>query len=86
MRTLAFWLIATTLAPAAGVAFLALLRIGIARQERASSLTAKPRGLSAALARRVLGLHAEPPCRASQVRSGWRERVPSTRGRKPGTP
>ncbi len=40
---------------------LAVLRIGIRRLDRAASLTCQPPGLSAALARRVLGLHARKP-------------------------
>ena len=39
---------------------LALLRAGIRRQDR-GSLTRRPPGLSASLARRVLGLHASLP-------------------------
>jgi hypothetical protein len=39
---------------------LAVLRAGIHRQDRVS-LTSRPPGLSAALARRVLGLHASLP-------------------------
>jgi hypothetical protein len=40
------------------VILLAVLRAGIRRQERAASLTCRPRGFSAAVARRVLGLYA----------------------------
>jgi hypothetical protein len=40
---------------------LAVLRAGIRHQDRASSLTSRPPGFSAALARRVLGLHASLP-------------------------
>ena len=39
---------------------LVVLRVGIRRQDR-GSLTSRPSGLSAALARRVLGLHASLP-------------------------
>ena len=39
---------------------LAVLRAGIRRQDR-GSLTRRPPGLSASLARRVLGLHASLP-------------------------
>ena len=46
---------------------LAVLRAGIRRQERAASLTCQPAGLSAALARRVLGLHALKPADTSGV-------------------
>ena len=46
---------------AATVILLALLRAGIRRQERATSLASEPRGLSAAIARRVLGLYASQP-------------------------
>ena len=41
---------------------LAVLRAGIRRQDR-GSLTRRPPGLSASLARRVLGLHASLPGR-----------------------
>ena len=37
------------------------LTIGIHRQEHAASLTHRPRSISAALARRVLGLHTPGP-------------------------
>jgi heme A synthase len=46
---------------AAAVILLALLTAGIRRQERAASLASEPRGLSAAIARRVLGLYASAP-------------------------
>ncbi len=42
---------------------LTVLRAGIWRQERAASLTCRPRGLSAAIARRVFGLYAHLPDR-----------------------
>jgi hypothetical protein len=51
---------------------LAILRAGIRQQKRAGSLDCQPPGISAALARRVLGLHAHlaaPPARyASRTR------------------
>lgn len=50
-----------TALPLAFVVLLALLCAGIRRQERAASLTCQPRSLSAALARRVLGLHVYRP-------------------------
>jgi len=43
---------------------LAVLRAGVWRQEHAASLTCRPRGLSAAIARRVFGLYAHLPERA----------------------
>ena len=46
---------------AAAVILLALLRAGIRHQERAASLASEPCGLSAAIARRVLGLYASAP-------------------------
>ena len=46
------------------VALLAVLRAGIWQQERAGSLTRRPRGLSAAIARRVFALSARLPERA----------------------
>ena len=51
---------------------LAVLRAGIWRQERAASLTCRPRGLSAAIARRVFGLYAHLPERAVHRPSGSR--------------
>ena len=46
------------------VLLLAVLRAGIRQQERAGSLTRRPRGLSAAIARRLCCLHARLPERA----------------------
>jgi hypothetical protein len=43
---------------------LAVLRAGIRQQEHAGSLTCRPRGLSAAITRRVCCLHARLPERA----------------------
>jgi hypothetical protein len=43
---------------------LAVLRAGVWRQERAASLACRPRGISAAIARRVFGLYAHLPDRA----------------------
>lgn len=43
------------------IAMLAILRAGIRRQERAACFTCHPRGLSTAIARRVLGLYAHGP-------------------------
>jgi hypothetical protein len=40
---------------------LAVLRAGTWQQQRAASLTCRPRGLSAAIARRVFGLYAHRP-------------------------
>lgn len=40
---------------------LIVVTVGIHRQEHAASLTHRPRSLSAALARRVLGLHTPGP-------------------------
>ncbi len=45
---------------------LAVLRAGIRRQDRAASLTCQPSGVSAALARRVLGPHARKPADADR--------------------
>jgi cytochrome c oxidase assembly factor CtaG len=44
---------------------LAVLRAGVWRQERAASLTSRPRGLSTAIARRVFGLYAHLPERTA---------------------
>jgi hypothetical protein len=46
------------------VVLLAVLRAGIRQQEDAGSLTRRPRGLSAAITRRVCCLHARLPERA----------------------
>jgi hypothetical protein len=51
-------LAAASLLAAAGSLFLMLIRIGIARQERVGSLITRPRGICAALTRRILSLHA----------------------------
>jgi hypothetical protein len=42
-------------------AVLALVIVGIHREERRSGLTREPRGLPRTLARWVLGSHADPP-------------------------
>jgi len=47
---------------------LAILRAGIRRQRRTASLTCQPPGLSAALARRVLGLYARTAVTSDQCR------------------
>ncbi len=86
MTTPTFWLLATTIVAITVVAFLAFLRTGIARQERSTTLTTRPRGLTAALARRILGMHAEPPRPASRPRPRQRERAHSAHSRKAGTP
>jgi predicted secreted protein len=52
------------------VVLLAVLRAGIRQQEDAGSLTRRPRGLSAAITRRLCGLHACLPERAVDARSG----------------
>jgi hypothetical protein len=44
---------------------LAVLRAGVWRQERAASLTSRPRGLSTAIARHVFGLYAHLPERTA---------------------
>jgi hypothetical protein len=51
------------------VVLLAVLRAGIFQQERAGSLTCRPRRLSAAIARRVFGLHVRLPQRAGGHRA-----------------
>ena len=43
------------------VVLLAILRVGIWRQERAGSLACRPPGLCAAITRRVCGLYANFP-------------------------
>ena len=49
---------------------LAVLRAGIAQQQRAGSLTRQPRGLSAAISRRVCGLGARLPERDADRPAG----------------
>lgn len=51
------------------VTLLAVLRAGTWQQEHAGSLTRRPRGLSAAIARRVFGLHARLPERNGDRRA-----------------
>ena len=51
------------------VVLLAVLRAGIRQQEDAGSLTRRPRGLSAAITRRLCCLHACLPERAIGCRS-----------------
>ena len=53
---------------------LTVLRAGIWRQERAASLTCRPRGLSAAIARRVFGLYAHLPDRTASPAAQSRHR------------
>lgn len=50
------------------IAMLAILRAGIRRQERAACFTCRPRGLSTAIARRVLGLYARGPGASDRCR------------------
>ena len=65
---------------------LAVLRAGIRRLDRAASLTCHPPGLSAALARRVLGLYARGPASVDQCRDGECERPLVTNGKRWPTP
>ena len=50
---------------------LAVLRAGVWRQEHAASLACRPRGLSAAIARRVFGLYAYLPDEAEDPAAGF---------------
>jgi hypothetical protein len=59
MKTILIGLTATVIT--AFAVLLAVLRAGIWQQERAGSLTRRPRGLSAAISRRVCGLYAQLP-------------------------
>ena len=52
------------------VVLLAVLRAGIRQQERAGSLTRRPRRLSAAISRRVCGLYARLPEQEADQRAG----------------
>jgi hypothetical protein len=51
-------LLASAIIIGAGAAFLLIVRIGIWRQEHAGSLATRPGRLSAAIASRVMDLHA----------------------------
>ena len=69
-------LILTGLALAVIVVFvtlLAVLRAGIRRQHRATSLTCQPPSLTASVARRVLGLYARTPDTADRRAPAHRE-------------
>jgi hypothetical protein len=52
------------------VIFLAVIQVGIWQQERAASLDQCPRGLSAAISRRVLGLYVRRPERVADRPAG----------------
>lgn len=69
-----------------GLTFLILVRAGIGRQERAASLASRPRGLAAALTRRVLDLHASPPGTPRQRRNEGADAGRRSRGTRSGTP
>ena len=64
---------------------LAVLRAGVWRQERAASLACRPRGLSAAIARRVFGLYAYLPDEAEDPAVGPGTRMTSRHWRPAGT-
>jgi hypothetical protein len=55
---------------AAIVILLAVLRLGTWQQEHAGSLDQRPRGLSAAIARRVFGLYVRRPERIADRSAG----------------
>jgi len=59
MRTILIGLASTTIIAIA--ILLAILQAGIRQQERAGSLAFRPPGLSAALARRIFGMHSDLP-------------------------
>jgi hypothetical protein len=86
MNAISFWLAAAAIVPGADIAFLIMLRIGIAQQKNASSLASRPHALSASLARRLLALHACPPGRAGQGRDQAAERPHSPQPTRSGTP
>ena len=65
MRTILAALVVTAIS--AIVILLAVVRAGIRQQEDAGSLTRRPRGLNAAITRRVCCLHARLPERASRL-------------------
>jgi hypothetical protein len=52
------------------VFLLAVLRLGTWQQEHAGSLDQRPRGLSAAISRRVFGLYVRRPERAADRSAG----------------
>jgi hypothetical protein len=68
MRTILAGLTVTVIV--AFVVLLAALRAGVRQQERAGSLDRRPRGLSAALARRVFGLYVRRPQRSAGHQTG----------------
>jgi hypothetical protein len=55
---------------AAIVFLLAILRLGTWQQEHAGSLDQRPRGLSAAISRRVFGLYVRRPERVADRSAG----------------
>jgi hypothetical protein len=67
---LVFLSIVLCISSTALVTMLALLAVGIWRQERAASFAREPAGLCASLARRVLGLYVRLPGRADSGGSG----------------
>jgi hypothetical protein len=66
---------------AAIVILLAVLRLGVSQQEHAGSLDRRPRGLSAAISRRVFGLYVGRPERAADRPAGLAKcgGIPSSR-------
>jgi hypothetical protein len=61
MGTILISLASTTIIAIATL--LVLLQAGIRQQERAGSIASRPPGLSAALARRIFGMHSDLPTR-----------------------
>jgi hypothetical protein len=68
MRTILVSFTVTVIA--AIVILLAVLRVGTWQQEHAGSLDQRPRGLSAAIARRVFGLYVRRPERIADRSAG----------------
>ncbi len=77
MTAIIIGLSSAALIAATAITLLILLRIGIHHQERSGSLNGRPKSLSAALARRVLDLHACPP--ADAQRRGANDRADASR-------
>jgi hypothetical protein len=61
------------------VALLVIMRAGIHRQERAACLICHPRGLSTAIARRVVRMDFQAPDYTHECRHAYRRSIPNPR-------
>jgi hypothetical protein len=78
MRTILIGLIfATIILLFVLVALLVVVRAGIHRQERAACLICHPRGLSTAIARRVVRMDFQAPDYAHECRHAYRRSIPN---------